>query len=287
MKGQDHAVPAEIVLAVLFSAMLHAGWNVIVKGGSEKLYESSLIALGGGAGVLPVLFFLPGPTVQSWGFLAASCCIHTTYYVMLSLAYRYTDMAYGYTIMRGAAPLLTSVLLFAAMDVRLTPGGFSGVFLLSCGILTLTVDAVRRGAFSAAGTGMALGNALVIMAYTVSDGYGARASGHAVSYVCWLHLLNAIPITAALLTKGRDYRDYVRRRWKTGMLGGLFGLGAYGISIWAMTKAPVPLVAALRESSVIFGMLFSVWLLKEKLTPARVAAVCLVAAGAICIRMLA
>lgn len=268
--------------------MLHAGWNVIVKGGSDKLYESSLIALGGGAGVLPALFFLPLPASQSWGFLAASCCIHTTYYVMLSLAYRHTDMAYGYTLMRGAAPLFTSLLLFAAMDVRLSPGGFGGIFLLACGILTLAADAVRRGSFSATGTAMALGNALIIMAYTVSDGYGARASGHAVSYVCWLHLFNALPITAALLlTRGQCYRDYVREHWKPGMLGGLFGLGAYGISIWAMTKAPVPLVAALRESSVIFGMLFGVWLLKEKLTPARVAAVCLVAAGAACIRLLA
>ncbi len=278
----------EIVLAVLFGAMLHAGWNVIVKGGSDKLYESSLIALGGGAGVLPALFFLPVPASQSWGFLAASCCIHTTYYVMLSLAYRHTDMAYGYTLMRGAAPLFTSLLLFATMDVRLSPGGLGGVLLLACGILTLAADAVRRGSFSAIGTAMALGNALVIMSYTVSDGYGARASGHAVSYVCWLHLLNAVPITAALLlTRGRSYRSYVRAHWKPGMLGGLFGLGAYGISIWAMTKAPVPLVAALRESSVIFGMLFGVWLLKEKLTPARVAAVCLVAAGAVCIKLLA
>lgn len=281
-------MPVEIALAVLFGAMLHAGWNVIVKGGTEKLYESSLIALGGGAGVLPVLFFLPAPAIQSWGFLAASCGIHTTYYAMLSLAYKYTDMSYGYTIMRGTAPLLTSVLLFLAVDERLTFGGWSGVLLLSCGILTLTVDAVRRSAFSAMGTSMALGNALVIMAYTISDGYGARVSGHAVSYVCWLHLLNSVPITAyLLLTKGQNYRDYVRTRWKTGLLGGLFGLGAYGISIWAMTKAPVPLVAALRESSVIFGMLFGVWLLKEKMTPARVVAVCLVAAGTMCIKILA
>lgn len=281
-------MPIEIGLAVLFGAMLHAGWNVIVKGGTEKLYESSLIALGGGAGVLPVLFFLPAPAVQSWGFLAASCCVHTTYYVMLSLAYKYTDMSYGYTIMRGTAPLLTSIVLFLAVDERLTFGGWSGILLLSCGILTLAMDAARRGSFPVIGTAMALGNALVIMAYTISDGYGARGSGHAVSYVCWLHLLNAAPITVFLfLTRGQGYRDYVRARWKTGLLGGLFGLGAYGISIWAMTKAPVPLVAALRETSVIFGMLFGVWLLKEKMTPARVGAVCLVAAGTMCIKILA
>lgn len=281
-------MPAEIVLAVLFGAMLHAGWNAIVKGGREKLYESSLIALGGGVGALPVLFHLPAPAVQSWGFLATSCCIHTTYYVLLSQAYRHTDMAYGYTIMRGTAPLLTTVVLFAVMGERLSPGGLGGVLLLSCGILTLTVDAMRWGAFSVVGTGMALANALVIMAYTVSDGYGARASGHAISYVCWLHLFNAIPITVALmLTRGRSYRDYVRAHWKPGMLGGLFGLGSYGISIWAMTRAPVPLVAALRESSVIFGMLLGVCLLGERLTPARVVAVCLVATGAVCIKLLA
>ena len=276
-----------IFLAVLGGALLHSLWNVIIKGGREKLFEAVLNTMGGGVGVLLVLPFLPLPLRDSWGYLAASCTIHILYYTFLSFAYKHTDMSYGYTIMRGAAPLMTSTVLALGFGVTLNAGGWAGVLLLSAGILTLAVDAARRVDFSWPGTLMALANAVVVMGYTVSDGFGARASGHAVSYVCWLFFFNAFPMTLIVNAKyGKKFRDYARQRWQYGLFGGLCSLGAYGVTIWAMSMAPMALVAALRETSVIFGLLLAVIFLKEKVSPLRVVAVCLVMAGMLCMKVL-
>lgn len=275
-----------IFLAVLGGALLHSLWNVIIKGGKEKLFEAVLNTMGGGAGVLLVLPFLPTPAPESWGYLAASCTIHILYYSFLSFAYKYTDMSYGYTIMRGAAPLMTSTVLALGFGVALSAGGWAGVLLLSAGILTLAVDAARRVDFSWLGTGLALANAVVVMGYTVSDGFGARASGHAVSYVCWLFFFNAFPMTLIVSARYRKkFWDYALLRWKYGLFGGLCSLGAYGVTIWAMSEAPMALVAALRETSVIFGLLLAVVFLKEKVSLFRGVAVCLVMAGMVCMKM--
>ena len=276
-----------IFLAVLGGAVLHAVWNAIIKGGKEKLFEAVMKTMGGGVGVLCILPFLPPPAPESWGFLSLSCTIHIFYYTFLSLAYKHTDMSYGYTIMRGAAPLMTSCMLAFVFGIGLSNGGWAGVLLLSAGILTLAVDAARRASFSWPGTLMALGNAVVVMGYTLADGFGARASGHAVSYVCWLFFFNAFPMAIIVNARyGKHFRDYVRSRWPYGLFGGLCSLGAYGVTIWAMSEAPMALVAALRETSVVFGLLLAVVFLKEKVTALRVSAIALVAAGTVCMKVL-
>ena len=98
-----------VLLLVLAAALLHATWNSIVKGGSNKLFESSINALGGGLGALAILPFLPAPAPESWGLLALSCCFHLTYYICISQAYDKVDLSMGYTIMRGCAPMLTAL----------------------------------------------------------------------------------------------------------------------------------------------------------------------------------
>ena len=160
--------------------------------------------------------------------------------------------------------------------------------MLSGGILRLALDDTRQGSFCLKGTIRDLCNAVVIMGYTLADGLGARASGDAISYVCWIFFLNTFPINIILSVKyGKTFFAYVGQRWKYGLLGGLCSLGAYGVTIWAMAEAPIALVAALRETSVIFGLLMAVIFLKEKASPLRVLSVLLVAGGAICMKVLA
>jgi drug/metabolite transporter (DMT)-like permease len=182
--------------------------------------------------------------------------------------------------MRGTAPLLTALALVLVLGVPLSSGGWLGVALLSTGILTLSADALRQGRLAWRGCCLALANVLVIMCYTLADGYGGRASLNPVSYVCWLFFLNAFPMTLVVYWRYRgEFTAYVRRRWPFGLLGGVCSLASYGIAIWAMTKAPIAMVAALRESSVIFGMLLAVAFLGERITFFRALAVLLVAAG--------
>ena len=256
-----------VLLLVLAAALLHATWNSIVKGGSNKLFESSMNALGGGLGALLILPFLPAPAPESWGLLALSCCFHLTYYICISQAYDKVDLSMGYTIMRGCAPMITALAL------------------LCLGILTLTLEHVHKGA-RAADILICLRTSLVIAGYTLADGYGARASGNGVSYTCWIFFLNIFPIHAYVLWRhGGTYISYLRKRAATGLFGGLCGLGSYGIALWAMTLAPIALVAALRETSVIFGMLLAVIFLHERLSRSRIMAILIVMGGAMLIRL--
>ena len=269
----------EIILLILLAALLHASWNAVIKGGSNKLYETGLNCFGGGVGVLFIVPFLPFPALESLKFLAGSCTVHIAYYLCIAVAYRNVDMSFAYTIMRGTAPLLTSVfMLLSGHEMPLA--GWLGILCLCAGVLTLTRDNIKNGKFNINGALAAVGTAIVIMGYTLFDGYGARASGTPISYVCWLYVINTFPINVILLLRQRKtYIPYFCNRWKHGLFGGLCSLGSYGVALWAMTKAPIAMVAALRETSVIFGMLLAVFFLGEKFSAVKLLAVVLVATG--------
>ena len=278
-------MPLNIILLILFAALLHASWNAVIKGGSNKLFETGLNCFGGGMGVLFIVPFLPLPAKESWPFLLGSCTVHIAYYLCISVAYRTVDMSFAYTIMRGTAPLLTSLAMLC-FGTNLSIWGWAGILCLCAGVLALTLDTVRRGGCNVKGALAAVGTAVVIMGYTLFDGYGARASGNPVSYVCWLYVINTFPINLFLLWKQRQtYVPYFIGRWKPGLFGGLCSLGSYGVALWAMTKAPIAMVAALRETSVIFGMLLAIAFLGERFTTARLLAVVLVASGTMIMRL--
>lgn len=165
----------EIILLILLAALLHASWNAVIKGGSNKLYETGLNCFGGGVGVLFIVPFLPFPALESLKFLAGSCTVHIAYYLCIAVAYRNVDMSFAYTIMRGTAPLLTSVfMLLSGHEMPLA--GWLGILCLCAGVLTLTRDNIKNGKFNINGALAAVGTAVVIMGYTLFDGYGARAS---------------------------------------------------------------------------------------------------------------
>lgn len=274
-----------VFLLVLGAAFLHASWNIIVKGGSNKLYETAINALGGGLGALFLLPFLPVPGREAWPLLAVSCCCHLAYYISMADAYRVADLTLCYTLMRGVAPMLTA---FATCLLGATLGwvGWLGVSCLCAGIFTLAAEQKKSGGGSIKGVLYSLRTAFFIMGYTLSDGYGARLSGDGVSYACWIFVLNIFPLNCFILAKyGKDYVGYLKKRGAIGICGGLCGLGSYGVAIWAMTLAPIALVAALRETSVIFGMLMAAFFLGEKLTPIRVLAILIVMAGAMIVRL--
>ena len=275
----------DIILLILVAALLHASWDAVIKGGTNKLYETGLNCFGGGVGVLFVVPFLPLPAPESLIFLAGSCSVHIAYYLCIAVAYRTVDMSFAYTIMRGTAPLLTSIamLLFGH---NLSWAGWLGILCLCSGVLVLTRENVRNGRFNISGALAAVGTAVVTMGYPLFDGYGARASGIPISYVCWLYVINTFPINIILLLRQRkSYIPYFKQRWKIGLFGGLCSLGSYGVALWAMTKAPIAMVAALRETSVIFGMLLAILFLGEKFSPVKLLAVVLVATGIIIMRL--
>ena len=273
-----------LLLAILFAALLHALWNVIVKSGGNKLFETGLNAFGAGICALCLLPFLPPLPQAAWPYLGMSCMCHLGYYICISAAYERVDMSFAYTVMRGCAPLLTSLALLA-LGVNMSLGAWCGVLALCAGILCLGTDNIRRG-YGWSEIFLSLRTSCLIMGYTLADGLGARESGNAATYATWIFLINVVPVHVSILWRyGRGYVSYARTRLVVGTLGGFASMGSYGIALWAMTLAPIAVVAALRETSVIFGMLLAMWLLGERFTPLRGFSVLLVVSGAAVLKL--
>jgi drug/metabolite transporter (DMT)-like permease len=277
-------MPVSIFAAVLLGAAPHATWNAIVKGGREPLLTTVLIAAASGLVAAAALPILPLPAPDSWPFVAASAVVQVIYFTLVAGAYRATDMSRAYPLMRGLAPVIVAIFGVAFLAEDLTPAAWAGVALISGGVFGMTF--AYRGPASRTGTLLALLNAAVIATYTLVDGVGVRRSGAPVAYAMWLFLLNAVPlVTWALLARRRALLAYAARNWHLGAIGGLGNLGSYGLALWAMTGAPVAAVAALRETSILFGMAIAGLVLHERIGPARIAAAVLIVAGAISLRL--
>jgi drug/metabolite transporter (DMT)-like permease len=279
-------VSLDVMAIVLFAAALHATWNALVRASADKFQDTVLIVAGAGAGAALLLPFFPLPAAASWPYLAASVLIHVLYFLLVAFSYRVGELSFVYPLMRGSPPAMTAVAGALLINESPSFGGWAGVCLISLGVLVLAGDFWRSGRFRATPMIFALATAAVIVVYTLIDGQGARLSGHAFSYTGWMFLLTA-PLLLAIGAAGQDRRILQRLRpgWRRGVLGGACTLASYGLALWAMTRAPIALVAALRETSVVFAVLIAAAFLKEPITPARSVSIVLVCAGAMAIKI--
>ncbi|MCG6930674.1 MAG: DMT family transporter [Desulfofustis sp.] len=274
------------MIVVVLSAVLHASWNALIRNSVNKLHETVMIVFGA---AFWTLFFLPAvplPAVESWPYLAASVFVHVVYFTLVARSYRNGQLSLIYPVMRGVAPLFSMIAAALLIKEFPSPGGWLGVLLISCGILALAHDSLRLKTFDAVSTTFALTNAAVIVAYTLIDGQGVRLSGNAVSYTGWMFLLTALILLAvSCAVEGRGMYKSFQTGWRTGLLGGGCSLTAYSLVLWAMTHAPIALVAALRETSVVFAAIIAALCLKESFTRLRYASICIVTIGAIAMKI--
>jgi drug/metabolite transporter (DMT)-like permease len=272
-----------VTLAVLGAALLHAAWNALLKSGRDPLLDTALVAFAGSMLALPLAFLVAPPEPAAWPYIAASAIVHLGYYTALAGAYQAGDLSHGYPIMRGVAPLLVAAASWLWFGETLSPAAWAGVLLICGGVLSL---GMAGGGASRKATAWALLNALIIALYTLADGAGVRVSGGADRYVVWLFIFQGIPFTlaVALLTRGALLR-HAAAHWRRGFAGALLSGLSYGIALWAMTRAPVAIIAALRETSVIFAALIGAWLLKEGHLKERLAGAAAVLAGLIALKL--
>lgn len=275
-----------VMAAVLFAAVLHALWNSIVKSGDDKFAAAAIVCLWCGLIALGVALPLPTPAVQSWPFVGASAATHVVYFLLVGRLYRNADLSTAYPIMRGAAPLLTTIGAWLYLGESLDLAAASGVALLVGGVLWMAVEGFKRGGIDRDTLIAALTNSAVIALYSLIDGTGARLSGHAFSYNAWADALSAFLFAPVIfLLRGRRFATVLVREWRRGLIGGAAAFLAYAIVIWGMTRAPIGLVAALRESSVIFAAIIGAVVLHEKFKAPRYAAAAFIAAGVIVLRL--
>jgi len=281
-----HELSLGITLAVLGAGLLHASWNALLKSapGGDPMLDTASVVAGSSAWALFALPFVSLPDPAAWKFVAASSTIHFAYYITLAHAYRMGDLSFAYPLMRGTAPLIVTVLGIALLNELPTAHVAAGIVLICAGIVSIAF--IRRERHPPAAAGWAFANAAVIALYTLTDGAGARASGNAWSYVTWLIFLEGLPFIAWIVwRRGRPALGYLRRGWRRGLLGGACSLAAYGIVLYAMTRAPVAAVAALRETSVLFAALIGAVWLKEGFGPMRLAGAASVVAGVAALKL--
>jgi drug/metabolite transporter (DMT)-like permease len=271
-----------VTLAVLGAALLHASWNVLVKSGADKELETINIAAGSGLVALVAALFLPAPAPASWPWVAGSTLVHILYFIFLAGAYRWGELSYTYPVMRGGGPMIVALVGALVLGELLPLHETLGVLLICGGILGFASGHHDRRA-----TAFALSNAVVIAAYTLIDGQGARASGAPASYTMWFFIANGVVVVAyGLLRRGGGaVLAYGRRTWRRALIGGACALGSYGIALWAMTRAPIAVVAVLRETAVIFGAFIAYFVLQEKLTRRRLAATGAVMLGLVALKL--
>ena len=253
----------------------------------EPFLAMVLINLSASVIALPLLAYTGLPRLAAWPWLIASVIIHVGYYVALTEAYNRADMSQVYPIARGSAPLLTALLSIGVFGEAVSAMGLAGIVVLGLGIFTMSMKSARDAAHMDRTALMYAGlTAVTICAYTLSDGIGARASGDAMAYIAALFVADGLLFTAfAWWKRGTEGLRPITQFTLHGLAGGAMSAGAYGIAIWAMTVAPIPLVAAVRETSVLFGAAIAVLILKEPLRINRIVAAVLILAGLMMIRL--
>lgn len=282
-----------VVLAVLCGALLHASWNALIKSGNDKALDTALVHCLGAVVALPFALWVGPPPPTAWPFIAASLLIHIGYYIALVGAYQHGELGLTYPIMRGFAPMLVALASGVFIGEAPTPVAWLGIAGITLGVALVGLAHPGEALHHRKALMFAFSNAAIIALYTVVDGRGVRASVvdtfGALRYVMTLFVLDGIAYpTLVWLRRSSDGRReivrYARQRWPVAALGGSASIGSYAIALWAMTRAPVASVAALRETSVLFAALLGTLLLKERFGVQRAVGTGVIVAGVMALR---
>lgn len=274
-----------VFLAVMLAALLHAGWNALVKTGLNKQTSMFLLSVGHAVIGVCVAVFYPMPVPEAWPWLLGSGLIHMAYQLFLAYAYEQGDLSRVYPIARGTAPML--VLIVSLLFLSDPLGGFDiwGISVLGTGIAVMARGVLINGE-SRRLLPFALGSALATAGYTLTDGLGARVSGEPIAYVAWLMILSGVFFTPAVVAlKGTAVLRGTARDWGLCMIAAVASFAAYAIAVWAMTVAPIALVGALRETSILFAVLIGWLFFNERMDRSKAVAAVLIVSGVMLTRI--
>jgi len=274
-----------LMLAVLGAAFLHALWNALIKVGASKIGGMVVLSVMEVPIGLAVALSRPWPNAEVWPWVLAAGCTHFGYKFFLTHAYDHGDLSRVYPIARGAAPMFVAIVGAVFLADAVSRAEYLGITVLGLGILMMA-----RGVFSDGESRrllpFALGSAVATASYTLIDGLGARVSGDAIAYVGWIFVLDGILFAAGMVAwRGRKVLAGGMRGWALGGLASAASYGAYAISVWAMTMAPIAVVAALRETSILFAVLIGWLAFGERMNPGKALAGVMIVAGVMLTRL--
>ncbi|WP_413730394.1 DMT family transporter [Sodalis sp. RH22] len=274
-------MPFHIILLILCAALLHAGWNTLLRGGADRLWSMTVMCLAVAVASAAIALCLAPPAKASWMYALLSAGLHVGYNLFLVKSYQAGDLGQTYPVSRGSSPLLITVAASVFDGERIGMGALVGIALISGGIISLTFTGRR---LAPASLPYALGTGCFIAAYSVTDGIGVRLSGAPMAYTAWMCALWGILMPAVYIgLRGVTSLLTPRPGFIAAFIGGLVSLLAYGIVIYAMAGAPMGAVSALRETSILFAAAMGYFFLGEALTVRKMLACAVIAAGAILI----
>ena len=277
-------MPLEVFFAVLLAAALHASWNALVKINAEPIIAMGLIMACTSIVALGFIPFVAFPSAQMWPWLLVTLVFHFGYKVFLVKAYAQGDFGQVYPIARGSGPVWVLLVSLVFLGVEFTQLQIIAVLLITGGVAVLSH--FKRGKPLGAGFYYAVGTGLWIAGYTMVDGYAVSQIGELHSYVVWLFFLDGIVATIwAYRYNPQVFVASLTQHWFVAIGGGTMSMAAYWISLWAMTQVPVAMVAALRETSVLFGALLSTYLFKEIVGRSRWFSVGFICSGLVLIKL--
>jgi drug/metabolite transporter (DMT)-like permease len=277
---RERPMPVEIFLLIVCAALVHAAWNALVKADKDRLTLWRVILTTQFILSVLLLPFVPVPAPAAWPYLVGSALTNVGYVLFLTQAYRYGDLSHAYPLARGSAPLFVAAVSVLFLGEQLAPASQIAILLIGLGITSLSLTRGAEGLRDLRMVGYALGTGGFIATYTLLDGLGARASGSAHGFVVWVSLVGSAAIVAVILLVQRGRPVPSRRTRVAGIVSGLLAYGVAWAVIWAMTVVPVPLVSALRETSIVFAVAIGVVVFKERLNLARLASIASTLAGA-------
>jgi drug/metabolite transporter (DMT)-like permease len=263
-------------ILILISGFAHAIVNAILKAGNDKMSRRALIDGFSALILAPAAFLVPLPA-HAWNWLMASALVHGLYLFALIKSFEQADMSVAYPIARGLAPLLAAAGAVAIFREPISFAVVIGIIAITCGVMFIGVShKMRRSALLwAALTGTC------IAAYTVIDAQGVRAAPTALSYIVWIFLLLGGALgTFFAAWRGREFFITAAGQWRPGLVAGALSIVTYGFALFAFRLGATPRLAALRETSILFGTAIAVIFLKERLSRLRLVGILSIAAGA-------
>ncbi|WP_349368171.1 EamA family transporter [Salinarimonas sp.] len=276
-----------VLAAILFAAFLHAAWNALVKANVDRFTMMLMIAVVQTAIACAIVPFVPLPAAAAWPWLLLTAIPHTTYKVFLARAYDTGELARVYPVMRGLTLALVTGASVGLLGESVPPLGLVGVGVIGAGVVILSGSGAGALAGARAATlAITLGAAASAAAYTVIDGIGVRLAGEVAAFAAWMFVLDGLGmILFAGATRGRPAFAAMTPHWRVGLLAGSIAFTCYWIALWALANAPIALVAALRETSILFALALARLRLAERLDRAKLSGAGAVLAGIVLIRI--
>lgn len=274
-----------VFLVVILAAALHASWNALVKGGADKGVAMSAVVLGQGLFGALALPFVPFPALAAWPYLLVSLGLHLGYQLFLMQSYRFGDLTQVYPVARGVAPLLVAAASALFLGVSFSGPEVLAMALISIGIASISLVRRGDGLLQGKAAGLALLTGCFIAGYSVTDGQGARLAGTALGYFGALSALDALVFASVARFTRPGLISRALRLRRSVLLGGGASFTAYALVVWAFTQAPIALITALRETSIVFALLIGVFVLGERLNLAKVVSTAVTLSGAVLLRL--